>query len=123
MNRRASDDQCCGAMPDIRQNGDRVPRLHFGFRAVGHGVADMALEDDENFTAVGMIVSGIAAARVKPASTHGYLLAVAKRATGIPSKSAPVEIKLFRPVRRETSRMVSFMISSADGPRCRRFSR
>jgi hypothetical protein len=28
-------------MPDIRQNGDRIPRLHFGFRAVGHGVESL----------------------------------------------------------------------------------
>jgi len=49
-------------MPDVGQNGNRIPRVHFGFCAVGHRVADVALTDDEDFTAIRVIVAGIAAA-------------------------------------------------------------
>jgi hypothetical protein len=85
-----------GAMPHLGQNRDGVPRLHFGFRAVGHRVEDLPLDDDEDFAAVRMIVARIAAAGFQPAVTHRDFAAVAERAASIPVESAPVEIEPFR---------------------------
>lgn len=59
-----------GTMPDIGLHGDCIPRFHFGFRAIGHRVADVTLDHDEDFTAVGMIMPGIAASGFKPAAAY-----------------------------------------------------
>jgi hypothetical protein len=72
-----------GTMPDVGRNGDGIPGFHFGLGAIGHRVADVALDDDEDFTAVGVIVAGIAAAGPKPAATHRDFAAVAERAAGV----------------------------------------
>jgi hypothetical protein len=85
-----------GSMPDIRWDGDRVSRFHFGFRPIGHGVADISLNHDENLTAVRVIMTRIAAAGIKAATTHRKLAAVTERTTGVPSEVAPIEIELFR---------------------------
>ena len=83
-------------MPDIRRDRDRVSRFHFGFRSIGHGVADVSLHHDENLTAIRMIMARIAAAGSQAAITHRQFAAVTERTTGVPSESAPVEIELFR---------------------------
>jgi hypothetical protein len=51
-----------GTMPDIGQHRNGISRSHFRFRAISHGVADFALDNDQNFAAVGVIVPGITAA-------------------------------------------------------------
>jgi hypothetical protein len=40
-------------MPDIGQNGDGISRFHLRFNVIGHRVADVALNDDEDFAAMG----------------------------------------------------------------------
>ena len=85
-----------GSMPHIRRNGDRVSRFHFVFRPIGHRVADVSLNYDENLTAVRVIMARIAAAGIKAAATHRELTAVTERTAGVPSEAAPVEIELYR---------------------------
>jgi hypothetical protein len=67
-----------GSMPDIRRNRDRISRFHFGFRPIGHRMADISLDHDENLTAVRMIMARIAAAGIKAAITHRQFAAVAE---------------------------------------------
>jgi hypothetical protein len=50
-----------GTMPDIGQHRNGISRSHFRFGAISHRVADLALDNDEDFAAVGMIVAGITA--------------------------------------------------------------
>lgn len=50
-----------GAMPDIGQHRDGISRSHFRFSAISHRVADFALDHDQDFAAVGVIVAGVAA--------------------------------------------------------------
>ena len=83
-------------MPDIGRDGNRVSRFHFRFSPIGHGVADVSLNDDQNFAAVRVIMARVAAAGIEAATTDRKFAAVTERTAGVPGEAAPVEIELFR---------------------------
>jgi hypothetical protein len=85
-----------GSMPHVRQNGDRVSRLHFGFRLIGHCVANVPLNNDQDFAAVRVIVARIAAAGFEPATAHREVAGVTESATGVPGETAPFKIEFLR---------------------------
>ena len=83
-------------MPDVRRDGNRVSRFHFRFSPIGHGVADVSLNHDENLAAVRVIMARVAAAGIKAATTHRKFAAVTEGTAGVPGEAAPVEIELYR---------------------------
>ena len=59
-------------------------------------MADVSLNDDENFAAVRVIMARVAASGIKAATTHRKFAAVTEGTAGVPGEAAPVEIELFR---------------------------
>jgi hypothetical protein len=60
-----------GIVPGIGGDGDGISREHEGNATIGYRVADLPVDDDEDFGAIGMVVGGIALPGFYQAAAHG----------------------------------------------------